>query len=306
MATGTYGINIPSNVDPSEVEIYYSYTQDRTTTSSEDATFTKLSSNFLVKAKREASTDANVSGDTTIEGMYQLKLPTTYFSTKGYYTVYIKPKEISATIADVSVLAAYANVRGIVIDSNTITDSAIKTLIQTNNGLVGYRIVYYDDNGDRMNDFKIVTSNFRSEPVIQNLSNSNEKSVRYTYNDTGSLIFLTVTPSSSMSFKANSSPFIGKTSQQILLINTKFSPIAIEIEMVDHDEDTISAMLENSKIRNLDNGLITTLNNDGEIYHQSESYGIKNSSTGDAMYEINKKKDTDIDFSQTLDNIENA
>ena len=79
----------------------------------------------------------------------------------------------------------------------------------------------------------------------------------------------------------------------------------IDVEMVEHNADTISNMLENTQIRNLDYGLITTLNNDGEIYHQSEHYRIKDSATGKPIYEVNKKK-TDIDYTQTIDNIENT
>ena len=305
MSQGVYGINIPSNISYSDVDLYYSFNSDRTVTNSENSTFVKLNSNLLVKAKKETDTTSTMSGDTIIEGAYQLKLPTEYFSASGYYTIYIKPKEINAVISDVSVLAAYPDVRGIIIDSNTISDATIKTLFQTNNGLVGYRIVYYDDNAQRMDEYRIVTSNFKAEPVIQNLSNSNQKGVRYTYNDAGSLIFITLTPSVSPTFKPNSTPFIGKTSQQILFINTKFNPIMIDVEMVEHNADTISNMLENTQIRNLDYGLITTLNNDGEIYHQSEHYRIKDSATGKPIYEVKKKK-TDIDYTQTIDNIENT
>lgn len=301
MSTGAYGINIPSNVNSSEVEIYYSYTKDRTISNVEDATFTKLNSNILVKAMK-SDTD---STDNILEGAYYLKLPSSNFSLKGFYNVYIKPKEIGAVIADVSVLAAYPDVRGIVIDTKTVSDSNIRTLLQTNNGLVGYRIVYFDDNGDRTSDYRIVTSNFKSEPVIQNLTNSNEKGTRYAYNDAGSLVFLTLTPSSSSTFKANSLPFIGKTSQRINLVNTKFNPVMIDIEMVDHDADTISNMLENTQIRNLDYGLITTLDENGNIYHQSENYELKDSETGTPSYEIHKKKDS-VDLTQTLDNIENS
>ena len=40
------------------------------------------------------------------------------FNKKGFYTIYIRPKEISHTITDVSVLAAYPDVRGIVLRKN--------------------------------------------------------------------------------------------------------------------------------------------------------------------------------------------
>ena len=70
-----------------------------------------------------------------------------------------------------------------------------------------------------------------------------------------------------MSFKSNSIPYIGKSSQRISLINTKFDAIMLEIEMVDHDLETISTMLEGDQLRNLETNTITTFNEDGGIYH---------------------------------------
>lgn len=305
MSAGVYGMNVPSNIKSSDVDIYYSYSNDRSSTNSTDVTFTKLSSNILVKAQREIDTGSTMSGDTEIEGAYQLKLPSEYFSAKGFYTVYIKPREVEAVISEVSVLMTYPDVRGIIIDASTIKDNDFKALLLTDNGISGYRIVYYDDNGERMDDYKIVTSNFRAEAVVQNLTTSNQKNITYIYNSTSTLVFLTLTPSSSPSYKSNAYPFIGKPSQKILFINTKFNPIMLELEMTDYDAESISTMLEGTQIRDLDHGLITTLNNDGEIYHQSENYQLKDTSSGEPMYEIHRKKDN-IDTTQTLDNIENT
>jgi hypothetical protein len=82
-----------------------------------------------------------------------------------------------------------------------------------------------------------------------------------------------------------------------------FEPMMIDIEMTTHDADTISNMLENTQIRDIDNGLITTLNDNGEIYHQAEAYTLKNQFTGDPVYEVKENRNNNVDFSQTLDNI---
>ena len=75
-------------------------------------------------------------------------------------------------------------------------------------------------------------------------------------------------------------PYIGSNGQQVKLINTKFNPIMLEVELVEHDAETISTMLEGDQLRNLDAGLITTFNSNGEIYHQA-SYGhVVNKATG--------------------------
>jgi hypothetical protein len=70
--------------------------------------------------------------------------------------------------------------------------------------------------------------------------------------------------------------------------------------MTTHDVDTISYMLENSQLRDLDNGLVTTFNNENEIYHQAEHFTLKDQYTGNPVYEVKQNKKGSIDFSQTI------
>ena len=293
--SGVYGTNIGANINPSDIEIYYSYTQSRDYDDVSNAQFKKLDSGLLSKPTVEGE-----SSNVIIEGLYNLRLPLEYFNQKGFYTIYIKPKEYQATISDVGVLSSYPDVKGIILDISTL-DSDLSPLLTENNGLVGYRIIYYKNNGERESYYRIVTSNNKCEPVIQNISDVNQKAVRYRYNDNSTLSFITVTPSVSTTFKPNSTPYIGSSTQKIGIINTKFEPVMIEIEMVDHDIDTISTMLEGSQLRDLDNGLVTTFNSDNEIYSQHEHYTLKDEYTGKPVYEKKKNKENSIDFSQTLD-----
>ena len=76
----------------------------------------------------------------------------------------------------------------------------------------------------------------------------------------------------------------------------------IELEMVDHDAETISYMLEGNQLIDKDNALITTFNKYGEIYHQSE-YGAYKDAYGNPLYEFKKKKDI-VDNNQVLENLE--
>lgn len=298
MSSGVYGISVPSNIDASMVDIYYSYHKTRNSDNTKNAVFTKLPSNILTNAIYEG--DSN-STDKVLEGMYNLKLPLEFFNRKGFYTVYIKPREIQSVITDISTLAAYPNIKGIVLDSNSVTDSLIKNKILTNNGLVGWRIIYIDDNGDRQDFYRLITSNNKCEPIVMASTSSNDKSYTYRYNESSTLSFLTITPSTAPSFKSNVLPYIGKPMQKILLVNTAFEPIMLDIELVDHDLDTISTMLEGSQLRNLDNGLVTTFNDDNEIYNQSEHFTLKDSNNGQPIYEVKQKKTNNIDYSQTLD-----
>ena len=298
---GAYGTTIPilikNNEIPNLVDISFCYHETRSYDSLSDAEFKKLDSTVLTQARKEMG-DNDV--DTVIEGMYNLQLPLSEFNKKGFYTVYIKPKEIEAVITDVGSLTAFPNVRGLVVDSASI-DGPTREKALTNNGLVGYRVVYISDAGARQDYYRIITSNNRCEPVVQAPNSSSDKSYTYRYEDASPLTFITVSPSSAPTFKENATPFIGKPTQKILLVNTYFEPIMLDIEMTTHDADTISYMLENSQLRDLDNGLVTTFNDNNEIYNQSEHYTLKDEYTGKPVFEVKQNKNNNVDFSQTLD-----
>lgn len=302
MAVGSYGTIIPINIADSDIEdlvdISYCYHENRSYDSLSDATFKHLDSSILTRAKREAEDD---DIDEYVEGMYNLQLPLSEFNKKGFYTVYIKPKEIQATITDVGTLTAFPNVRGLVLDTAMINNDTIKTKAKSNNELVGYRIIYMDESNTRQDYYRIITSNNRCEPVVQAANSSSDKSYTYRYDDSSSLIFVTVSPSSAPTFKDNASPYIGKPTQTILLVNTFFEPIMLDIELTTHDADTISYMLENSQLRDLDNGLVTTFNDNNEIYHQAEHFTLKDQYTGSPVYEVKQNKTDSVDYSQTID-----
>lgn len=301
MAIGAYGTTIPINIDnsdiPSMVDISYCYHDKRSFDSLSNAKFTKLNSAILTQARRNNSGE---DFDEIVEGMYNLQLPLSEFNKKGFYTVYIKPKEVEAVIADVGSLTAFPNVRGLVIDSSGI-DGSIREKALSNNGLVGYRIIYISDSGARQDYYRIITSNNRCEPVVQAPNSSSDKSYTYRYDDASPLIFVTVSPSSAPTFKENATPFIGKPTQKILLVNTYFEPIMLDIEMTTHDADTISYMLESSQLRDLDNGLVTTYNDKNEIYNQSEHFTLKDQYTGKPVFEVKQNRNNNVDFSQTID-----
>lgn len=299
MAIAAYGTNIPINISNSDiaslVDISYCYHENRTYDSLSDATFYPLESTILTQAQRDS--DSGI--DQVVEGMYNLQLPVSVFNRKGFYTVYIKPREIAATIADVGTLTAYPDIRGLVIDISTIGNDNIQTKAQNSNELAGYRIIYLDDSGNRQDYYRIITSNNRCEPVIQAPNSSSDKSYTYRYEESSNLIFVTVTPSSAPSFKTNATPYIGKPTQRILLVNTLFEPIMLDIEMTTHDADTISYMLESSQLRDLDHGLVTTYDENGNIYIQHEHYTMKDQYTGKPIYEVRENRGSNIDFSQS-------
>ena len=301
MSMGVYGTNVPIYIDSNKidslVDISYCYNESRSYDSLSSSSFKSLPSSVLVPCTRS---NEGSELDAFVEGMYTLQLPLSEFNKKGFYTVYIKPNECPINITDVGILSAFSNVRGIVLDTSQIEDPVIKQMARTNNGLVGFRIVFLDDNGRREDYYRVVTSNNKCEPVIQAPNSSSDKTYTYRYDDSSTMIFLTVSPSSAPTFKSNATPYIGKPTQRIYLVNTLFEPIQLDIEMVTHDADTISNMLEGSQLRDLDNGLVTTYNDKNEIYAQSEHYTLKDEYIGKPVYEVKKNKTDSIDFSQTI------
>lgn len=282
---GTYGTIKPANIDiANDVQIFYNYKPNRSYDN--DKTFQELPVSNLLNA---------YSGEgISIDGLYNLKLPLSLFGKKGIYTIYIKPKEMTKTIYTTGVLVDYPDIRGVIFQTNDFTENLTK-----NNGLAGYRIDY-DSDGEVYS--RIITSSNLCDVVP---TNGQAKYRLYdNYGDAGSsngrLIFCTVTPSSSASFTPNALPSIGVAGETVKVVNTKFNPVMFEIEMVDHDAETLSYMIEGEQVRNLENGTFTIYNHDKEIYRQYETYTVK-TQLGRPLYDIKAKKDV-IDPSQNYDN----
>jgi len=302
MANGVYGTSVPVHIEDGNidkyVDIFYSYSPTRNSTDVDRTSFTRVArsevSSFLSNIR---TSDEDVL-DNIVDGLYNLKLPANIFAKKGFYTIYIKPREVQVQIADVSILKDFDSVRGVVLDLKTLPDE-IKNDASVNNGLVGYRMILMD--GDtRSRDVRIVTSNNKCQPITSVANNTNSRSWSYQYNDNSSLTFVTFTPSTALSFKANSTPYIGRATQNVYFVNTLFEPVCIELEMVTNDADTLATMIGGSQLRDLNNGLITTYDEDNNIFMQHEMSTLKRTETGTPQYEIREKRTDNIDFSQTL------
>lgn len=296
----TYGNVKSAFIDPQkDVEIFYHY---RPTLNSEDINyrdFKKIENvNSVFTTVEIENTAKNANGesfpDAILPGIYNLSLPVNIFGRKGFYTVFIRPKEIYCTITDVGALGAYPDVRGIILDMNNIDSNRV---MFGNDNLVGYRIEYLDTNLKRQDYYRLITSNNFAEPITQNLTSSNTNSNAYRFNESGSLVFLTLSPSTSPSFKASSKPYIGTPNQTIIISNTKFDPVCLRIEICENDFDTIATSIDGNQIRSLDNGLLTTYNEDMEIFKQFEFYTVKDNYNKNAKFEVKKRRTDNIDNS---------
>ena len=299
MANGTYGSKKPAFITSNDVDIFYSYRPSRSTEDTNSSTFKQLDSDILYTVEAMSSENVNLG---TLPGVYTLRLPLNVFGRPGYYTVYIKPKEIKTSIVAVSTLAAYPNVRGIVLNINSFTDDGS---VGNNGELIGYRVEYFDmTSGERLDVYRLITSNNKCAPITQNLNDSLATDIKYAFNDSSNLTFCTLTPSSSLSFNSGSYPFIGEVGQTVALINTKFNPIMLDIEVTEHDIETISTMLEGDQIRNLDAAIITTFNDDGGVYHQAH-YGEVVDSVKKTHHDYKIKTTTTTDEAEKLEEINN-
>lgn len=287
--SGLYGTVRPANIDlDHDVEILYFYRPSRSLDDENYTSFKKGDASWLVETNDEDSK--------AIMGMYSLRLPLDIFNMKGFYTVYIRPKEVETTLVDVSVLASHPDTKGVVIDLKDVQSEIGDT------DLSGYRIDYLDNNGKRTNITRLITSSNRCEPVSVSMSDSYSKGVKYAVTDnSSSLIFCTVTPSSSLSFRPNVTPFIGVPNSRIILTNTKFNPLMLELEMVDHDIETVTNMLEGDQVRNRDKGMITTYTSTKEIYKQQDTYTVKDE-LGNPLYDVKKTREN-IDNEESYDNV---
>ena len=304
MANNTYGIVRPALINPSDAEIFYSY---RPTRNSDDNGFRKWRKiDDVASVLSNGELEIPDGADPRLPGMYNLNLPISIFGKKGFYTVYIRPKEITCTIKDVGSLISFPEIKGIVVDLNEISENRS---IFNNDNLVGYRVEYYSfqDNGlMRQQYYRLVTSNNLCEPVSQNITTANTSSNGYRFNAGGTLSFITLTPSTSPSFKPNSTPYIGVPNQKIVFCNTKFDPVAIEIDMVEHDFETLGYGIYGETVRNLDNGRVTIYNGSEEPFKQFEYSTIKDNYTNRSIAELKQDVSDNIDMSLDINELKNS
>ena len=131
MATGNYGTIRPADVSVEDVEMYYSYTPNRESLT--DVDLLPLDPQEVLIPAKDPNNTSEIFG-----GLYTLKLPTSIFGTKGYYSIVIRPKQIRAKIQDCSVLIDNQDVKGIVFEYKPNTITEVQNRFENGN-LVGYR-----------------------------------------------------------------------------------------------------------------------------------------------------------------------
>jgi hypothetical protein len=300
MALGSYGTVRGADVSPTDVEIILNYTPSRDDT--ENFTLTKLDAQSIL---RPYFNNASTGGNANVEilgGLYNLKLPADQFNALGIYTLYIRPAQIRTSITDCGVLSALPNVKGIVLDINNVPTEYRNKFV--NQGLVGFRVEYLNADGTKIpNFFRIITSSFYCEPVFQNLTNTNAKSVRYRYTEGGgNLLFCTLSPSSAPTNNPAATPFIGQPNQDIIITNTFFNPITVEVEVAENDFETLAIALYGNQTKSVEDGVYTIYDADNNIYKQYNLYEVRDQ-LNTLLYEVRQNRGDNIDFSKNFTNI---
>jgi hypothetical protein len=300
MAIGTYGTLRNADVSPEDVEIILNFTPSRDET--ENFVLTKLDAPSILRPYfNNASTGGN-AGVEILGGLYNLTLPADQFNKIGIYTLLIRPAQIRTKILDCGVLSALPNVRGIVIDLNSVPVENRNKFI--NQGLIGFRIEYLNSDGTKIpNFFRLITSSFFCEPIVQNLTNTSQKAIRYRYTDNNTnLVFCTLSPSSAPTNKPNAIPYIGQPDQSITITNTFFNPITLDVEIAEHDFSTLAIALFGNQTKSIEDGIYTLYDSQNNIYKQYNLYEIRDQ-FNELLYEVRQDRNNNIDFSKNFTNI---
>lgn len=268
MASGNYSTIRPATVTAADVEIYYNFTPNRQTEPSSLIAMDASQVLFPILLPNDAKQ--------VVGGLYTLKLPSANFQNKGIYTIFLRPSVQRATITDCGILSALPQQKGLVFNINSFNALPAKL---APSGLMGHRIEYLESDGSlRPNFFTIITSSNRCEAVNQNIGNSSQRAVTYRFNDTASLLYLTVTPSTAPSVKANANPFIGVAGQEVIITNPYVDPVALELEITEYGIDDVANAMFGEQTRDIGSGVVTwykTVNGERRIYKQSVLGEIK-------------------------------
>jgi len=223
----------------------------------------------------------------------------------GIYTIYLRPAEIRTTITDCGVLAALPNVRGIIIDLNNVSIESRNKFV--NQGLVGFRLEYLNNDGTKIpNFFRIITSSFFCEPIVQNLTNTSQRAIRYRYSENNTnLMFCTLSPSSAPTNKPSAIPYIGQPNQNIIITNTFFNPITLDIEIAEHDISTLALALYGNQTKSMEDGIYTIYDSNNNIYKQYNLFEIRDT-FDELLYEVRQDRLDNIDFSKNFPTIVNS
>lgn len=284
MAVGIFGSRKLADISFDDVDILYAYSATREEIG--DVQMQPLFNNITsVDFKKMIGSD----------GLFKLRLPASVFKNLGFYSILVKPKSFETTIMDCSYVVTSDNnaiqisKRGIVIP----TLQFLKTA-----SLVGYQIEYFDRNNVKIRNLSRIITSSDLVNISPNSVGISQGSVTYVLDPNGNNLFLTVTPDEGSLISKNQKVDIGSKGDKILLTNTYFDPFYLEVEMVEHTLNTLAFALYGNSTRDLETGILTYFDTNGNIYRQYNLYTQKKQFTNGNI-DVREER-TITNFTQTF------
>ena len=254
MAVGLYGSKKLADVTADDVDILFAYTPNREQLG--DVQMQPLFPNITTNEFRKMF---------GADGNYKLRLPATVFSELGFYSILIKPKSFEVEIQDCSYVVT-SNENEIEISKKGIVIPKVQ--FQGTGSLVGYQVEYFDSNNIKIKNFHRIITSSDSVSVNPSSNVSVAGATTYVLNENGNSLFLTLTPDEVSLISDLQVPNLGESGQKMLLSNTFFDPVLIEVEMVDQTIKTLSYGLYGNSTRDLETGIYSITDDDQRIYKQ--------------------------------------
>lgn len=261
MSIGIFGTKKLSDVTIDNVDILYAFSPSREQLG--DTTFQPLFPSI---------TDADLKKMLGADGVYKLRLPAEKFNQLGFYSIIIKPKTIETVIQDCSYVVSSDNneiklsKKGIVIPASQ---------FQQAGSIIGYQIEYFDKNDVKIKNLHRIVTSSELVSISTNNNTVNQGANAYTLDPGGTNLFLTVTPDEPSLISSNSKIDIGQRGQRILVSNTFFDPVSIEVEMTDMTIKTLGFGIFGNSTRDLETSILSYFDDQNRIYRQYNLYTTK-------------------------------
>lgn len=287
MALGIYGTKIPASVGINDIDVLYAFAATR-----------EVLGDLELKPMFPNVTDADFKKLFSADGLYKLRLPADTFNQLGFYAVMIKPKALETTILDCSYVVTNDNnevqisKKGIVLPASQ---------FQKTSSLVGFRIEYFDKNDVKIPNLTRIITSSDLVSVSTNSQNVSRGSTTYVLDGNGVSLFVTVTPDEPSIISNNAAVNIGTKGQRILVSNTFFDPVFMEIEMVDQTLKTLSYALYGNSTRDLETGILTYFDDQNRIYRQYNLFTRKKQFSNGNI-DIREQRTT-INFNQDFNQV---
>jgi hypothetical protein len=261
MSIGIFGTKKLADVTVDDVDILYAFNASKEVIG--DTTFQPLFASI---------TDADLKKMLGADGVYKLRLPADKFNQLGFYSILIKPKTIETVIQDCSYVVSSDN-NDVKLSKKGIVIPAAQ--FQKAGSVIGYQIEYFDKNDVKIKNLHRIVTSSDLVSISTNNNTINQGANAYTIDPSGTNLFLTVTPDEPSLISSSSSIDIGQKGQKILISNTYFDAITIEVEMTDMTIKTLGYGIFGNSTRDLETSILSYFDDQNRIYRQYNLYTTK-------------------------------